>query len=246
MKANKYENFEMEVIDRSEIHEADYNPRKITDDAFAKLKKWFKTEGKGQLAPLTVNRRTMTLVSGHQRLAVIDQLHRGKQYKLTVAMTDLDEKTEIEANIFMNNASAQGEFDQSMLEDIHVQFPEIDFVQDLGFTEADCSLLFADIFDEVVGTSQEAETLKADTHQFTQEDFRNAKKNIREKKKGENAENGSYNIEKEDFSFTVICPNNAEKHRIMKLMHKAEGEQFINSTILYDIYDHKIKLRELS
>lgn len=84
MGANKYENFEIKVINRSDIHEADYNPRKISDNSLKKLKRWFATEGKGQLAPLVVNKNTMTLVSGHQRLKCLDQLNRKNDYDLTV------------------------------------------------------------------------------------------------------------------------------------------------------------------
>ena len=125
MGVNKYENFDIEVVSRSQIHEAEYNPRKITDSAFKKLKKWFSAEGKGQLSPITVNKKTMNVVSGHQRLRVLDTLNRGKEYKLTVAMVELDEKTEVEANVFMNNASAQGEFDYDLLGDLHNMFPDI-------------------------------------------------------------------------------------------------------------------------
>ena len=271
MGANKFENFEIKVIDREEIHEADYNPRKITDSAFKKLKKWFSAEGKGQLAPLIVNKNTMTLVSGHQRLKVLDQLNRGKPYKLTVSMTDLDEKTEVEANIFMNNSSAMGEFDFEMLGDIHDMFPDISFTEDLGFDESELSIMFDSDEDiqAIMGTSAEAEEIKNATKSFvdnkentdqqlkeelnltqgpakTAEEYRALRHATEANMKRDVDKNGSTEIERDDFCFTIVCANNTEKHELMRKLHEKENEKFVKASKLYDIYDHKLKLRELS
>ena len=248
MGANKYENFSIEVVDRDQIHFADYNPRKITDNAFKKLKKWFNTEGKGQLAPIIINKNTMTVVSGHQRLKCLDQLHRGKPYKLTVSVTDLDEKTEVEANVFMNNASAQGDFDFELLSDLHDLFPDISFTDGFGFDEADVSLMFNTDEDirAVMGDGIEADTVRDEAKKFSTEDFRTSRKKELEKIREGNNTDGSTCLEKDDFTFTVVCISNSEKHELMRLMHERETEKFIKSNKLYDIYDHKIKLRELS
>lgn len=255
MGANKYENFECVVIKRSEIHTADYNPRRITESALKKLKKWFKTQGKGQLAPITVNKNTMTVVSGHQRLTVLDQLNKypDKDYELTVAMTELDEKTEIEANVFMNNKSAMGDFDYDMLGQLHDMFPEISFTEDFGFDESEVSLMFDDSFlkenEEVsisVGESEEAEQVKKDYSAF-KEYMNDRAKTVRDSVKGSHEnEKGNIYLEHDDFTFTVVCMNNDEKHKIMKILHERENEKFIKSAKLYDIYDHKVKLREYS
>lgn len=137
MGANKYENFECSVVKRSSIHGADYNPRTITENALKKIKKWFKTEGRGQLAPITVNKNTMTVVSGHQRLTVLDQLNKYPEkgdYELTVALADLDDKTEVEANVFMNNRSAMGDFDFELLSELKDMYPDISITDDFGLT----------------------------------------------------------------------------------------------------------------
>lgn len=257
MGANKYENFECHVVSRSQIHAADYNPRTITENALKKLRKWFREKGKGQLAPITVNRNTMTVVSGHQRLTVLDQLNRYPEndYNLTVALADLDEKTEVEANVFMNNKSAMGEFDYEMLGQLHDMFPDISFTEDFGFEPAEVSLMFNDIENihqglgdiaAEVGGSAEGEQLKSDYKQF--KDYMNERgKAVRETvKKGHEDDKGNIYLEKDDFTFTVVCLNNSEKHRLMSLMHEKESEKFIRASKLYDIYDHKIKLRELS
>lgn len=246
MGANKYENFEIAVIERSDIHEADYNPRKISEDRLKKLKKWFSAEGKGQLAPLVVNKNSMTLVSGHQRLKVLDMLHRGKPYKMTVSFTNLDEKTEIEANVFMNNDSAQGEFDYEKLGQLQEIIPDIDFINGMGFDESEMVLMFPEMDFSVLGESEEAKEINEEAKKFSTEDFRTNRKKELEKIKEQANTSGSVQLEKDDFMITFICVNNEEKQNLMKLMHEKPSEKYVKSNKLYDIYDHKIKLRELT
>lgn len=247
--ANKYENFEIQVVKRSEIHEADYNPRTISDEARKKLKKWFSEKGKGQLAPITVNKTTMTVVSGHQRLSVLDALCKYPQtdYQLTVSMTELDEKTEVEANVFMNNKSAQGDFDYEKLGELHQMFPDISFTDDMGFNESDVSLIFSDSdIPDVLGESEEAQQINSDANKFSNDDYRKNRKKELDKVRDQSNTDGSVDPIKDDFIFTIVCVSNDEKHKLMRLLHEKENERYINSNKLYDIYDHKIKLRELS
>lgn len=68
--------------------------------------------------PLTVNKRTWNLVSGHQRLSVMDELEKGTNYRLTVAVVDLDDEQERRLNVFLNNTSAMGDFDDELLVDL--------------------------------------------------------------------------------------------------------------------------------
>jgi hypothetical protein len=70
--ALKLERYEMQTIRRSQIHGAEYNPRKIGDAERTRLRKGIKKAGLVQ--PLVWNRRTGTLVSGHQRLSIMDRL----------------------------------------------------------------------------------------------------------------------------------------------------------------------------
>jgi hypothetical protein len=67
------------------------------------------------VVPLTWNIRTGNLVSGHQRIQQLDEMEQAKDYELTVAQIDVDEKQEKEINILLNNQSAMGEFDIDML-----------------------------------------------------------------------------------------------------------------------------------
>jgi hypothetical protein len=139
----QYQKFEMETLDRAAIKTADYNPRTISSHAQKALKDTIK--GVGLLQPLIWNKRTGTLVSGHQRLASLDSLERytpgsKKSYSLQVAVVDLDEKEERRMNVFLNNQSAMGEFDLDKLADLKVDF-DISAV-DMGFSTEDIALIF--------------------------------------------------------------------------------------------------------
>lgn len=140
MEQNKYEKYEIIDLHRSQIKNAPYNPRKITDEAKQKLKDNIKTIG--LLSPITWNIRTGNIVSGHQRITVLDSLHGTKDYTLKVARVDLDEKTEKQQNIFMNNPEAMGDFDLEKLEDL-IKIDQID-IDATGFTPADIYQLLGD------------------------------------------------------------------------------------------------------
>lgn len=112
-EVSKYQKFETATINREQIKNAKYNPRRISDSAKKKLKDNIKRVG--LLDTIVVNKNTMNIVSGHQRISILDSLERKKNYNLTVAMVDLSEKEEKEQNIFFNNTKVQGEFDTDIL-----------------------------------------------------------------------------------------------------------------------------------
>jgi len=113
-KKSSFEKYEMVEINRQQIKNAPYNPRMISDLAKKKLKANLKAVG--LLQPIVWNKRTGNIVSGHQRIDVLDSLEKTFDYTIKVACVDLDEKTEKEQNIFMNNPDAQGEFEAEGLE----------------------------------------------------------------------------------------------------------------------------------
>ena len=141
MELTKYQKFETKTISRSQIQGAPYNPRRISDAAKKKLRDNIKRVG--LLDTIVVNKRTMNIVSGHQRIAILDTLERKKDYAITVAMVDLSEKEEMEQNLFFNNAKAMGEFDQSLLAEIFETTDiEVDYT---GFELPDLGLLGVEI-----------------------------------------------------------------------------------------------------
>jgi hypothetical protein len=146
MEVSKYQKFESTTISRSQINGAEYNPRKISDEAKKKLKENIKRVG--LLDTIVVNKNTMNIVSGHQRISILDSLERRKDYNITVALVDLTEKEEKEQNIFFNNAKAQGEYDTDilagLLEDIDFENAGLD-INDLGILGVEVDLLGSDV-----------------------------------------------------------------------------------------------------
>lgn len=112
-KLSRVQKFEPMRINRSEIKNAPYNPRKINPFAREKLKKNLKAHG--LVETLVWNKRTGNLVGGHQRLSLIDETEGDDQFSLDVSAIDVPERQEKAINILLNNFTAQGEFDQDML-----------------------------------------------------------------------------------------------------------------------------------
>lgn len=122
MKESKVKQPESREIQRSQINFANYNPRKITPEARKKLKANLKRVG--ILGGIVWNEVTGNLVSGHQRISVIDEVNKynsetgDNDYLIRVEVVQMDEKTEKEQNIFMNNRNVQGDFDSDMLKNL--------------------------------------------------------------------------------------------------------------------------------
>ena len=127
MKVSKYISSQVVEINRSEITPANYNPRKISDKSRKLLKDNIKRLG--VMGGIVWNELTHNLVGGHQKLNILDELHKydaetqKNDYILRVEKVKLSSREEIEQNIFLNNKSAQGEFDQDLLDDL---LPDID------------------------------------------------------------------------------------------------------------------------
>lgn len=98
MKENKITQPESREIQRSDINFANYNPRKITQEARKNLKANLKRVG--LLGGIVWNEVTGNLVSGHQRISVIDEVNkynpdtRTNDYLIRVEVVHMDEKTE--------------------------------------------------------------------------------------------------------------------------------------------------------
>ena len=110
------------TVMRSQINFANYNPRKISEKARKLLKQNLKT--RGLMGGVVFNRTTGNLISGHQRVGIIDEVNRynpdtkENDYPIRVELVEMDEKTEKEQNLFMNNKQVQGEFDDDMLRQV--------------------------------------------------------------------------------------------------------------------------------
>lgn len=152
----QWEGFVCEVKRRSELKAAPYNPRRITDAAREKLRKGIKKLK--LLGPVQWNKRTGNVVGGHQRLRILDKLENRPDYLLTVAVNDLDDKEEKEANLLLNNWTAQGEFDDELIKEI---LPGLD-LDATGFDDGDIMRMLGTQFqsDELEKLEEMAERVR--------------------------------------------------------------------------------------
>jgi hypothetical protein len=124
------------LVKRSEIKMTGYNPRKIAPEARQKLKA--NLEARGLMGGIVWNSTTGNIVSGHQRIAIMDRHNRYKpddpktDYDVWVTRVELDEKEEKEQNIFLNNQSAMGFFDDEKLKSL---MQSINFSEVTGFSK---------------------------------------------------------------------------------------------------------------
>lgn len=141
MKPNKIKQAEQRTVKRSEINFASYNPRTISEEARKKLKKNLQTVG--LLGGVVWNMRSGNLVSGHQKVSIMDAVNRydaetgANDYEFRVEVVDFDDKTEKEQNLFMNNRAVQGTYDDDMLREL---LQGIDYTN-AGFDNTDMQLL---------------------------------------------------------------------------------------------------------
>lgn len=179
VRQNKIFQPEQITVKRSQINFAAYNPRLISDEARKKLKK--NMQNIGLLGGIVWNETTGNLVSGHQRVAIMDSVNRydpetGKNdYEFRVEVVHLDEKTEKEQNLFMNNRNVQGEYDDDMLRKLLV---DIDY-ENAGFEDMDLQILgLADVGDyqidfddneEPTDTATEQAPAKAESKDWSKE-----------------------------------------------------------------------------
>lgn len=139
---SKYFNAENVELRRSEIHFADYNPRIIDEEELKSLRKGIKKFG--LVGGLVVNKQTgNTIVQGHQRISVLDSLQKydpetqENDYLIRADVVDLDETSEMELNILLNNPNAQGKWDYDRMKAI---IPKIN-IANAGLSSADLSMM---------------------------------------------------------------------------------------------------------
>jgi len=142
---NKYFNSKPVELKRSQIKPASYNPRTISDEWRKQLKRSIKLYG--VVGGIVVNQATgYTIVGGHQKVAVLDELNKydksthENDYTLRVELINVDEKTEKQLNITLNNPNVGGNWDFDALAKL---VPDIDW-KDAGLTDADLNMIGVD------------------------------------------------------------------------------------------------------
>jgi hypothetical protein len=213
--------YAVKEIPRELINPAAYNPRIIDESNKKALTRGIKEHG--LVEALVWNERTGNLVSGHQRLSVLDKLERGTDYTLDVAVIDVDEREEAILNVQLNNGSMQGVFEQDLLGSLISDFafkPE-----DVGFTDFDMSVMF--------GGDERFAELFPDT-----DGVKSAKDELREIKKQRDSMNQKLDTEqKSDTYIVVVCENADEKNALMKSMNVPVYERYVTVKELRRLYE---------
>jgi acylphosphatase len=236
--ANKLEKYDIEVVKRSGIHGADYNPRQISKAARKKLKKWL--EKHGLWCPLIVNKRTMNLVAGHQRIEAMDAILRNQYYDITVSIIDVDESEEVAGNVFLNNPAAQGEWDIMKLGDLHEAFPSLDFEADMGFETADLDIMFGGL-EEKINQEKSKETWQKDNP--LPAGVFNAERQRTRKNGRDRVQTGEVDFrDQNDIQVTVVFNTSSEKKQFMQDIHTHDTDKFIKFAKVVDLYEHRLNL----
>jgi len=115
-EVSRFQSFTTETVHRRQLKGAEYNPRYLPNKAKTKLREALGNVGLVQ--PIVWNQRTGNIVGGHQRISQLDALEGQDDYRLTVAVVDVDEKRERELNILLNNVEVTGEWDLPKLKEM--------------------------------------------------------------------------------------------------------------------------------
>ena len=146
---------EFEVKRIADMNRAAYNPRvdlQPDDEEYQAIERSLKRHGLVQ--PIVWNRRTNTVVSGHQRLTVLEA--QGET-EVTVSVVDLDDIQEKELNVALNKIT--GEWDDDKLSVILNELG--DEATDTGFTLPEIDVLRDELksyFDDVTAPDEEEPT----------------------------------------------------------------------------------------
>lgn len=250
-QANKYEAFRIKKVHRRKVKGAEYNPRRIKESARKRLKAFIKSPVFGLLEPLMWNEVTGNLVSGHQRLVILDALHRSDDYYMTMSVVRLNKKDEIQANVFMNNKSAQGHWDYDVLTQLGDLGFEFDYEKDFGFSSEEVGLIWgppeekleqikadADAAMEAMAAEQpKVEEEKAEPSEEQREEYREVKREARERAKQENANGVGYDHSKADYYLTVVFDCAEDKRDFMEALGKPRTEKRVMIDTLLDLFE---------
>lgn len=140
----------IEKIKIENLKPAEYNPRKDLkpeDEAYQKIKKSIIEYG--CIIPLVVN-KDMTIIGGHQRLKILEDLG----YKeIECVIVDYNKNKEKGCNIILNNENVSGEWDNSKLEELMEELKREDGfdIETTGFNFDEVE----DILKETIGSKED-------------------------------------------------------------------------------------------
>lgn len=212
-------------ISRSQIKNAPYNPRQIDDHARKKLKE--NISKKGLLEALVWNKRNGNLVSGHQRLSILDMRAAEKKlanYMLDVNIVDLNDKDEKEQNIFFNNPSTQGTY---TVDELGKLFSDGVDYKKAGFDDMDMQLMFEDTDYQVTmfDTEDAPASVKDDLEQL--EEIQRMKRERKEHRERDQ------NANDPEFMAVVVFPDRAAQSQFMERVGLGKDERYVDGVRLH-------------
>uniref|UniRef100_UPI00242E04E1 hypothetical protein n=1 Tax=Bilophila wadsworthia TaxID=35833 RepID=UPI00242E04E1 len=139
-------------------------------------------------------------------------------YQLRITVVDLTDREEKQANVFLNNPDAQGDWDVGMLGNL-MQADGFT-AEELGFTESTAVMMF-DGDPRFSALFQDTEDVTA-----TKEQIREVRDHRADSMKD------MQEAQSADFYFTVVFQNQKAKDRFLMEMGVPVCEQFVNGDIL--------------
>ena len=223
-KLHPAQKFVIDRIERTQIQNAPYNPRQIDDHARKKLKENLRTVG--LLEPIIWNKRTGNIVSGHQRMSILDDLSKvGDKYVLDVAVADLSEKDEKQQNIFMNNTSAQGTYVDDGLAKLIIG-DGIDYKK-AGFDDMDLQMRFdgTDHMDTIFDITDAPASVQRDMTELDKiQRLKRERKEHRERDKEANDP---------EFISVVVFPNREAQGEFMERVGMSKDDRYVDGVRLH-------------
>lgn len=212
----KIKTSETVTLKRSEIEMAAYNPRKKSKEVVDEIKRNFRKVG--YLGGIVVN-KTGVLISGHKRIEAMDLIHKfdgtKNDYEVKIELADLDEKTEKEQNIFMNNKAVQGEFDYKILAGMS---KDID-IANTGLTDFDLNKMAVFVPDVEIPEEPEAPKKEATPEQI--ENLKELKKKIKQDFYKDHDDNSKAHL-------TLVFDDYANKVAFMESLELDSEQKMIN------------------
>lgn len=218
--------FEPGRIRRSQIKNAEYNPRKIDEHARKKL--FNNIKKKGLLEALVWNKRNGNLVSGHQRLSILDARAAEKglrDYLLDVNVVDLSDEDEKEQNIFFNNPSTQGTYDVDGLGKMLTE-DGVDYVK-AGFDDMDLQIIFEDTDYAVTmfDTDEAPATVQDDLDRL--QDIQRMKRERKEHRERDQDANDP------EFYAVVVFPDRKSQGQFMERVGMSRNDRYVDGVRLH-------------
>ncbi|GIM60078.1 hypothetical protein CAPN008_01280 [Capnocytophaga canis] len=134
----EFKQSQTEIINRSQIHFAPYNPKKHSDEQVKSILKDLKKNG--FYGGVVWNKTTGNLIDGHKRVMAHDLYHKyngtpERDYQIKVEVAEFDEQTEKIRNIW--HTKSQTPLDDDLMRQL---VPDLENYQDAGLTEFDISM----------------------------------------------------------------------------------------------------------